>query len=106
LTRDDLESEIYASKRILEDNLKTVVDLFAYPFGSYGSFDNEVKAALKAGGYKAAFTTIAGVNTLSADLFALKRTRISWYDDEAEFLKELEGDYDWYGIWQALGRAA
>ncbi len=100
LNDNDLEREAGLSKSILEDNLGMRVDLFAYPFGSYGSFDGRAEQILMAKGYKAAFTTIAGSNTAGTDLFRLRRTRISWYDDEKEFPKELAGDYDWYRVWQ------
>jgi peptidoglycan/xylan/chitin deacetylase (PgdA/CDA1 family) len=104
LGQEDLMRELIISKKMLEDNLKTKIDLFAYPFGSYGSFDSRTESVLKSSGYKAAFTTIAGCNTQRTNLFRLRRTRISWYDDEREFKKELTGGYDWYSIWQMVER--
>lgn len=98
----DLEKELVTSKHILEDRLAAAVDLFAYPFGSYGSFDSKTEEFLRSCGYRAAFTTIAGFNTLNTDPFRLRRTRISWYDDKTEFAKELSGDYDWYRMWQMM----
>lgn len=106
LSLEELERELVVSKKVLEENLMKKVDLFAYPFGSYDSFDLRAEKVLKSGGYKAAFTTIAGLNTPKTNLFRLRRTRISWYDDKKEFKKELEGDYDWYSVWQMAGRTA
>lgn len=104
LGADGLDREIVISRRILEDKLGVPIGLFAYPFGSYGSFDRGVKKTLLAAGYKAAFTTVAGSNGPGADIFALRRTRISWYDDAREFEKQLAGSYDWYRLWQMLER--
>lgn len=101
----EIDKEIETSKKVLEDRLKTAVDLFAYPFGSYDSFNEDTVNALKAKGYKAAFANIAGTNTSATDIFRLKRTRISWYDDIKEFRKELLGAYDWYSLWQRISKA-
>ncbi len=105
LPPDELSAELVSSKKILEDKLGQPVDLFAYPFGCYGSFDARTKDLLKSSAYKAAFTTIAGFNTRAADPFEIRRTRISWFDDKREFLKELSGAYDWYKIWQKISTA-
>jgi peptidoglycan/xylan/chitin deacetylase (PgdA/CDA1 family) len=102
LSPEELRLELADSKRILEDNLRTSIDLFAYPFGSYGAFDGNAKNFLKTSGYRAAFTTIAGFNTAKTDPFEFRRTRISWHDDEMEFSKELLGAYDWYEAWQKI----
>ncbi|MFH1190110.1 MAG: polysaccharide deacetylase family protein [Candidatus Omnitrophota bacterium] len=101
---EDAAREAGSSRRILEDRLMTDIRLFAYPYGGYGAFNKTTMDILKAGGYKAAFTTIAGYNRPDRDLYALKRTRICWFDDEDNFMKELQGAYDWYEIWQKIIR--
>jgi len=102
LSMDELKEEIGVSKKILEDHLKIPIFLFAYPFGSYGSFDKRAVEALRREGYKAAFTTVAGFNSINQDPYTIRRTRISWVDDEYEFVKELNGAYDWYRLWQMI----
>jgi len=104
LVEAELEYELVLSKKVLEDNIGGPIRLFAYPFGSYRSFDKRTEDCLKRNGYMAAFTTIAGFNTYNSDLFRLRRTRISWFDDEKEFRKELCGAYDWYNIWQKINQ--
>lgn len=104
LDLNSLDAEMGLSKRILEDKLAIPIHFFAYPFGCYGSFDKRAKDFVRAQGYKAAFTTIAGFNTFETDLFEIKRTRISWYDDQQEFPKELLAAYDWYGLWQKISK--
>ncbi|MDR3404563.1 MAG: polysaccharide deacetylase family protein [Chthoniobacter sp.] len=62
--------EIHASRRRLEDLFAVRVDVFAYPWGDWNPrLAEEVAAA----GYRAAFTTDAGVNDAATNLFALKR---------------------------------
>lgn len=100
----ELDKEIGESKKILEDRLGIPINLFAYPFGCYGSFDKRTKNSIQAHGYRAAFSTIAGFNTFETDLFEIKRTRISWYDNKQEFPKELLSAYDWYGLWQKISK--
>lgn len=100
LNPDELYKEIAVSKDVLEDRLKIPIDLFAYPFGSYGSFNKTSKDMVRSKGYKAGFTSIAGWNSSKSDPYAIRKTRISWFDDGKEFQKELSGAYDWYRIWQ------
>jgi len=99
---ENLFKELAESKSTIEARIKVPIELFAYPFGSFGSFDKNVKDAVRKIGYKAAFTTIGGHNSPDADLFELRRTRISWCDDEKEFEKQLLGSYDWYRLWQRM----
>ncbi|MEP6668725.1 MAG: polysaccharide deacetylase family protein [Chthoniobacter sp.] len=62
--------EIHASRRRLEDRFAVPVETFAYPWGDWTPLLAEEVAAA---GYRAAFTTDAGVNDASANPFALKR---------------------------------
>lgn len=106
LTDVELEEEIMGSKKKLEDNLGIEIFSFAYPFGCYGSFDKRALRILKKAGYRAAFTNIAGKNSVTTDQYQLRRTRISWMDEPKEFVKELQGAYDWYSWWQFLRRTS
>ncbi len=62
--------EIHASKRMLEDLFHRPIDCFCYP---YGDWNEEIRDLVMAAGYKAAFTTTAGVNEPERSPFALKR---------------------------------
>ncbi len=92
--------ELRESKRALEDTLQQRVTLFAYPYGSYDTFDDATIAALKAEGFEGAYTTIAGTNRPGRALFCLRRTRISWVDDLSEFQMTMAGAFDWYAGYQ------
>ena len=102
LRENELSEETEGAKHRLEDGLGRAVDLFAYPFGSYGSWDERVREAVERAGFLGAFTTIFGYNTVSIDRFLLKRSRVSWCDDIPEFDRLLQGSYDWYAFIQRL----
>ena len=102
LPPETLREETSGAKRELEDRLGRAVTLFAYPFGSYGSWDRETIAAVEGAGFHGAFTTVCGLNTTSTDRFLLKRTRVSWTDEGDEFERVLRGGYDWYQHVQRL----
>jgi peptidoglycan/xylan/chitin deacetylase (PgdA/CDA1 family) len=95
-----VRSEIRESKRALEESLQHGVNLFAYPYGSYDTFDDATIDALKAEGFGGAFTTIAGTNRPGTEVFRLRRTRISWVDQLPEFQITMAGALDWYAGYQ------
>ena len=97
---ETVQRELQDSKRCLEERLQRPVTLFAYPYGSYDAFDGSTIEALKATGFRGAFTTIAGANRPGTDPFRLRRTRISWVDGPAEFRMTLAGAFDWYAGYQ------
>ncbi|MDE2235130.1 MAG: polysaccharide deacetylase family protein [Gammaproteobacteria bacterium] len=68
--RRQAREEIHASKRILEDLFGRAIDYFCYP---YGDWNEEISELVKGAGYRAAFTTTAGINTPGQSPFALKR---------------------------------
>ena len=73
LTKCDLDKvnyEINESMKFLESTFKFDVYAFAYPNGNYSIREEEI---IKSAGYKCALTTDSGYNTLSSDLFRLKR---------------------------------
>jgi peptidoglycan/xylan/chitin deacetylase (PgdA/CDA1 family) len=66
--------EIADSKAILERELGTRTDFFAYPFGNPANdYSDEVKAAVREAGFRAAFTVVLGLVRPGDDLFALQR---------------------------------
>lgn len=70
------QREIEDNKRDLERITGRPVRLFAYPNGKYGAdFDDRHMAMVRAAGYRAAFSTAAGVATRRHDQFQLPRSR-------------------------------
>lgn len=65
----ELWDQIYTSKTILESQLETPVEEFAYPYGKY---DAKATAAVKQARYKAGRGCCSGIAHTSSDVFALK----------------------------------
>lgn len=96
LSEDAIEDEIRRSSDAITEQVGRTPDTFAYPFGSFRTFDARTRAVLAARGFRAACTTISGRNDARADPLALKRIRISWCDGAGEVRKAIGGCYDWY----------
>lgn len=79
--------EISKSKLDLENQFKTQVDSFAYPFGIYE--DREVLMVSRSG-YKSAVTTIEGISLTSENPFELKRIKVSGKDSLSAFKRKLD----------------
>ena len=105
LNEPDLRDEIFISKQKLQERIQKPIEYFAIPFGSYGSFDERTRGLLQSAGFVSAFSTIAGANSHRSDLFALRRTRISWFYDMTTFSNQLSGYYDWYRLWQKMSKS-
>lgn len=95
-----IRKELAFSKATIQDRLGMTPQLFAYPHGSYGTFDGRTRQILSEEGFRAACTTVWGRNRCGDDAFTLKRIRVSWCDSVGEMRKSLEGGYDWYRIIQ------
>ena len=76
---------------MLEDRLGTEVPYFCYP---RGDVNEAVKRIVRDEGYRAACSTLPGLNDRRTDLFELRRTYISRRDTPPEFAKKMAGAYD------------
>jgi peptidoglycan/xylan/chitin deacetylase (PgdA/CDA1 family)/CelD/BcsL family acetyltransferase involved in cellulose biosynthesis len=86
-----LQEEISASKKTVEQKLKTEVRHFAYPFGRNAHVSGEARQWVEQFGFKTAVTTEYGFNAPGDDPFALRRFT-PWGHDLASFILQL----DWY----------
>jgi peptidoglycan/xylan/chitin deacetylase (PgdA/CDA1 family)/CelD/BcsL family acetyltransferase involved in cellulose biosynthesis len=91
LTSEEAQWEMAECKRRIEDELQDHVDYFAYPNGREEDFGQWNKQVLATAGYKAAMTTIWGLNDASTDPMELRRGG-PWEEDHALFASKL----DWY----------
>lgn len=75
LTPDQKTTEIEQPKERIAEKLGTKADIFCYPNGQRGDFDDEVIKLLKRAGYKAAVTAIEGFDDTKStvDMYRLKR---------------------------------
>jgi len=76
LTRDQLESEISESKRLLEQRIMGPAPHFAFPFGKPTDCGRAAPPVLARSGYRSAATTIEGTNAPGDSLYELRRTQI------------------------------
>jgi len=79
---DDAVREIRLSKEVIEKQLGTSIELFAYPNGRHEDFTDQIKAALRTEGFACAVTTMHGINDASTDPFELRR--LSHTDGDAK----------------------
>ena len=81
-----LIGELIASKAYLENMLKTNIDFFSYPFGSYNL---GVMRAVKKAGYLGAFTTVKGKVGIGDNSYELKRIAVNGYNTILNFLYKI-----------------
>jgi peptidoglycan/xylan/chitin deacetylase (PgdA/CDA1 family) len=93
LSREQAAWEVSECKRRIEDELQSPAQFFAYPNGREEDFAAFNKEILREAGYRAAVTTIWGMNYRSTDRMELKRGG-PWEDDPALFALKL----DWYQL--------
>lgn len=82
LSDDDLTKQLAGSRQALEALLGESVDYLAYPYGHY---DERVLQAVKAAGYRAAFSVQPGFNRPDVDRLRLRRLDV-FGTDTARFL--------------------
>jgi peptidoglycan/xylan/chitin deacetylase (PgdA/CDA1 family) len=73
LSSDEVFHEALYSKKRIEDELGRTINTFAYPNGQLMDFTEETINILQKCGYRAAFTTIVGINEDIIDNLAIKR---------------------------------
>jgi hypothetical protein len=88
---DRLDWELSTCKQRIETELQEPVGYFAYPNGQPDDFTEGVKAAVRRAGYRAALTTIWGLNSPASDRLELRRGG-PWETNAAMFASKL----DWY----------
>lgn len=92
---EDLQKEVIDSKAIIEQNIGDKIFSFSYP---HGAFNTKVKNILQENNFRCACSSIEGMNNSSVDIFALKRTEITAFDNTiTKFEKKILGCFDWVG---------
>jgi peptidoglycan/xylan/chitin deacetylase (PgdA/CDA1 family) len=91
--KDEVAWEVTNCKRCIEEQLQVPVVHFAYPNGARGDFGINEKKILLQAGYRAALSTIWGLNGPSTDIMELRRSG-PWERDRALFACKL----DWYSL--------
>lgn len=81
-SEQNLEKEIFGSKKILEEKLQQSIHSFGYP---YGDFDERVKKMVQRAGYLAAVSTKSGTPKDDSDMFSLPRYEVPAHCNIANF---------------------
>ncbi|WP_243735096.1 polysaccharide deacetylase family protein [Paenibacillus turpanensis] len=87
LSKDKQEHEIKESKRLIEEELGTKVEVFCYPYGQY---NKTTLSLLKENGYRYAFTIQQGRTTTEQPALELKRIFVNGEESLQTFAKRLE----------------
>jgi len=82
LTEVDLSREIVASRDLIQRRTGVTPTLFTYP---YGHWNDRVRRAVLAAGYRGAFTLAADKQSLKRDPWTVPRLNIPAYIDDAAF---------------------
>lgn len=91
MTKEQVAWEVSECKRRIEQELQAEVAHFAYPNGREEDFGKWNKEVVRGAGYRAAVTTIWGMNYPSTDPMELRRGQ-PWEESPALFAYKL----DWY----------
>jgi peptidoglycan/xylan/chitin deacetylase (PgdA/CDA1 family) len=84
------EAELRTSRDLLRERLGRA-DLFAYPNGGADDFTPETRQLLSDLGYRAAVSTISGLNTLNTDPYGLRRVAVGHDTTLSQFALGLTG---------------
>ena len=98
LQLSQVEEEVGASKKVIEDRIGEAVRSFSYPYAFPEvdrQFTRRLKGILEKNGYENGVTTILGTATSRSDPFFLPRLPVNHWDDCQFFQAKLEGAYDW-----------
>lgn len=79
-------SQIFESKKVLEQNLGVTIESFCYPSGKYNA---DVENLVKEAGYTSATTTHSGLKNTSEKSLELNRLRINGPDSLGQFEKKV-----------------
>lgn len=93
-TPSELDYELDASKKWIEDVISREVTTMAYP---YGAMNDRVRQATAKAGYTVAASSKFGIVTSVSDRLALERTEIWSTDTETTFQSKMRGNWDWVG---------
>jgi peptidoglycan/xylan/chitin deacetylase (PgdA/CDA1 family) len=106
---DKISNELATSKKVIESELGTNVDSFAYPYAfpqNHADFITRLQDELSINGYKSCSTTKVGRVSSSDNHFQLKRLPVNSCDDPSLFRAKLKGAYDWVGAVQGFSKAS
>lgn len=94
-----LDEEVSGARTLLEQRLGCSIPHFSYPYGRY---DERVRMAVERAGYQLACTSRHGLNQSVGPSYTVNRTEVYGSDKRSDFVRKLQGQYDWLGHWHDL----
>ena len=91
LTSEQIDDDIRRCVEIIEGIIGQRPEIFCYPFGGWGTWDDRVVEALKRNGFACACTTERGLNDARTDPFALRRIVVRGGTSLSGFVAQLLG---------------
>ena len=88
IPKSDIDEQLIDSKDEIEEKLGNCCQFFCYP---NGSFNEDVLERVRKTGYRAAVTTVRGLNRVGDDLYALKRFAMPMLENEQDILLGISG---------------
>ncbi len=109
LSWPEIELELDASKKVIQNILGLPTQSFAYPYAfpqEKKAFASTFRQLIRDQGYNSCCTTVIGRMHPSDDPANAKRLPINDCDDQVLLRAKLRGAYDWVGFIQRLTRSA
>jgi len=103
LPLEEAKREILESKRLLERELQTQIDLFSYPYGTGSECNSSLARRVEDAGYRGAVTSVNGVNTPGTGAYALRRTKVECRDSVSTFSRLLCRGMDCWWVMDKYG---
>lgn len=92
-----LDRELDESRRFLQDSLGAPVTTMTWP---HGSASRRTADFARRAGFTRAGCSLYGVNEPGREPLLLKRTEITGFDSEADFIRKCDGGFDWFAVRQ------
>ena len=91
---DALDKETTYSKKIIEHELSNRITSFAYPFGTRADYNDQTERAIRASGYRTAFTSQHGAILANTNPLELPRVKVEGGDPMWLFEQLVLGSMD------------
>lgn len=86
-----MREDIVKSKQLIDTMMKADCNIFAYPNGQVGDYDQGSKVVLGASGYTCAFSAIEGLAGRKFDRFEIRRIPVNDRMDMGDFILRITG---------------
>jgi peptidoglycan/xylan/chitin deacetylase (PgdA/CDA1 family) len=96
LSISELKKELKQSKIQLEQLISRRVDMFAYPYGTFGHYSQKIAKNVAESGYRLAVTACFNSMNRADNNFHLRRIFFDEKDNPSIMKAKITGAFDWY----------